>query len=171
MVFARGGGGEGHNVPPPPLFLDQKKKKKAGWDRVKAGPHPAWFDFFRPSLPWWPISSWRTLSATPSPPWPIVLDCGFASSMTLSLSGSVTHCKQLWTTSTSKNPANHLTMEVEKDGKLPFLDAEIERQGAHLSMTVYWKPTHSGCYVMNLTTRSLLNVARWMPSSVVLKWS
>ena len=38
-------------------------------------------------------------------------------------------------------------MEVEKDGKLPFLDAEIERQGAHLSMTVCRKPTHSGRYL------------------------
>ena len=38
-------------------------------------------------------------------------------------------------------------MEIEKDGKLPFLDAEIERQGAHLSMTVYRKPTHSGRYL------------------------
>ena len=39
------------------------------------------------------------------------------------------------------------TMEVENDGKLPFLGAEIERQGAHLSITVYRKPTHSGRYL------------------------
>ena len=44
--------------------------------------------------------------------------------------------KQLWTTSTSKIP-QFTVVEVEKDWKLPFLDAEIERQGAHLSMTVY----------------------------------
>ena len=43
-----------------------------------------------------------------------------------------------------QNPASQLTMEVEKDGKLPFLDVEIERKGAHLSMTVYRKPKHSG---------------------------
>ena len=48
-----------------------------------------------------------------------------------------------------QNPAIQFTVEVEKDGKLrmPFLDAEIERQGAHLSMTVYRKPTLSDCYL------------------------
>ena len=42
-----------------------------------------------------------------------------------------------------QNPAIQFTMEVEKDEKLPFLDEEIERQGDHLSITVYRKPTHS----------------------------
>ena len=48
---------------------------------------------------------------------------------------------------TQQNPAIQFTMEVEKDGKLPFLDAELEQQGTHLSMTVYRKPTHSGRYL------------------------
>ena len=46
-----------------------------------------------------------------------------------------------------QNPAIQFTMEVEKDGKLPFLDAEIERLCAYLSMTVYQKPTYSGRYL------------------------
>ena len=46
-----------------------------------------------------------------------------------------------------QNPAIQFTLEVEKDGKWPFLDAEIERQGAHLSITVYRKPTHLGHYL------------------------
>ena len=46
-----------------------------------------------------------------------------------------------------QNPAIQFTMEVEKDGKLLFLDAENEGQGAHLSMTVYRKSTHSGRYL------------------------
>ena len=56
-----------------------------------------------------------------------------------------------------QNPAIQFTIEVEKDGKLPFLDAEIVRQGAHLSMRDYRKPTHS-CSILtsNLTIRSLL---------------
>ena len=38
-------------------------------------------------------------------------------------------------------------MEVEKDGKLPFLDGEIERENARLNLSVYRKPTHSGRYL------------------------
>ena len=46
-----------------------------------------------------------------------------------------------------QNPAIQFTMQVEKDETLPFLDAEIERQGTHLSMMVERKPTHSGRYL------------------------
>ena len=46
-----------------------------------------------------------------------------------------------------QNAAITFTMEVEKDGKLPFLDGEIERENARLNLSVYRKPTHSGRYL------------------------
>ena len=46
-----------------------------------------------------------------------------------------------------QNAAITFTMEVEKDGKLPFLDGEIERENARLKLSVYRKPTHSGRYL------------------------
>ena len=50
----------------------------------------------------------------------IVHDRGFASSMTLSLSWSVTHCKQLWTTSTSKIPLFSSLWRLKKTGSCRF---------------------------------------------------
>jgi hypothetical protein len=38
-------------------------------------------------------------------------------------------------------------MEVEQDGKLPFLDVNIERVGNKLEMGVYYKKTHTGRYL------------------------
>ena len=69
--------------------------------------------------------------------------------MTLSLSWSVYALQATLDLVNQQNPAIQFTVEVEKDGKLrmPFLDAEIERQGAHLSMTVYRKPTLSDRYL------------------------
>ena len=46
-----------------------------------------------------------------------------------------------------QNAAITFTMEVEKDGKLPFLDGEIERENTRLNLSVYRKPTHSGRYL------------------------
>ena len=46
-----------------------------------------------------------------------------------------------------QNAAITFTMEVEKDGKLPFLDGEIERENARLNLSVYRKPSHSGRYL------------------------
>ena len=42
-----------------------------------------------------------------------------------------------------QNAAITFTMEVEKDGKLPFLDGEIERENTRLNLSVYRKPTHT----------------------------
>ena len=46
-----------------------------------------------------------------------------------------------------QNAAIMFTMEVEKDGKLPFPYGEIERENARLNLSVYRKPTHSGRYL------------------------
>ena len=46
-----------------------------------------------------------------------------------------------------QNAAITFTMEVEKDGKLSFLDGEIKRENARLNLSVYRKPTHSGRYL------------------------
>ena len=47
----------------------------------------------------------------------------------------------------TQNAAITFTMEVEKDGKLPFLDGEIGRENARLNLSVYRKPTQSGRYL------------------------
>ncbi|KFD63888.1 hypothetical protein M514_23879, partial [Trichuris suis] len=39
------------------------------------------------------------------------------------------------------------TIEMEEDGRLPFLDALVIREGDRLKTTVYRKPTHSDRYV------------------------
>ncbi|KFD52590.1 hypothetical protein M513_06437 [Trichuris suis] len=39
------------------------------------------------------------------------------------------------------------TIEKEEDGRLPFLDALIIREGDRLKTTVYRKPTHSDRYL------------------------
>ena len=46
-----------------------------------------------------------------------------------------------------QNTAITFTMEVEKDGTLPFLDGCITRMDTRLDLTVYRKPTHSGRYL------------------------
>ena len=53
---------------------------------------------------------------------------------------------------TKHNTAIKFTMEVlvEKDGKLPFLEREVERENARLNLSFYRKPTHSGHYTRSL---------------------
>ena len=46
-----------------------------------------------------------------------------------------------------QNAVITFTMEVEKDGKLPFLDGEIAKENVRLNLSVYQKPTHSGRYL------------------------
>src|SRR5579859_3284631 len=45
------------------------------------------------------------------------------------------------------HPNIRFTMEVEQDGKLPFLDVNIERVGNKVETGVYYKKTHTGRYL------------------------
>jgi hypothetical protein len=45
------------------------------------------------------------------------------------------------------HPTIRFTMEVEQDGKLPFLDVNIERVGTRMETGVYYKKTHTGRYL------------------------
>ena len=47
----------------------------------------------------------------------------------------------------AQNDAITFTKEDENEGKLPFLDGEIARKHARLTLTVNRKPTHSGRYL------------------------
>ncbi len=44
-------------------------------------------------------------------------------------------------------PSIQFTMETEDDGKIPFLDVLITRNGNQLSTLVYGKPTHTDSYL------------------------
>ena len=44
-------------------------------------------------------------------------------------------------------PSIQFTMETEDDGKIPFLDVLITRNGTQLSTSVYRKPTHTDGYL------------------------
>jgi hypothetical protein len=45
------------------------------------------------------------------------------------------------------SPIIKFTMEVEKNGHLPFLDVNIERKDGQMKTGVYYKPTHTGRYL------------------------
>ena len=47
----------------------------------------------------------------------------------------------------AQNDTITFTKEDENEGKLPFLDGEIARKHARLTLTVYRKPTHSVRYL------------------------
>lgn len=46
----------------------------------------------------------------------------------------------------SKHPNINFTSEIEVDGKLPFLDILIDRNGGKITTSVYRKPTFTGLY-------------------------
>ncbi len=41
----------------------------------------------------------------------------------------------------------HVTSELEKDGKLPFLDVDITRSNGKFSTSIYRKPTFTGLFI------------------------
>ena len=45
------------------------------------------------------------------------------------------------------NPAIQFTIEEEADGKIPFLDVLVTRDGERLRTSVYHKPTHTDRYI------------------------
>ena len=44
------------------------------------------------------------------------------------------------------HPNMKFSFEEEKNGKMPFLDVEVSREGNEFAITVYRKPTFSGVY-------------------------
>jgi hypothetical protein len=44
-------------------------------------------------------------------------------------------------------PTIKFTMEVEANDTLPFLDVLVMKRDPKLTTKVYWKPTHTGCYL------------------------
>ena len=47
----------------------------------------------------------------------------------------------------SIHPSTQFTVEIETNGKLPFLDTAVHRNGTSLEIDVYRKPTHTGRYL------------------------
>ena len=56
------------------------------------------------------------------------------------------HSVQLFNALNQIHPALQFTMEVEDDGRLPFLDVQIKKQKKEFVRSVYCKPTFSGLY-------------------------
>lgn len=52
------------------------------------------------------------------------------------------------------HPAIKFTIEMENDGKLPFLDVQVIRVGAALEFDVYRKPTATSRYICNNSQHS-----------------
>jgi len=67
------------------------------------------------------------------------------------------------TTLNKSHPSVDFTMELEENGRLPFLGMNVIRNGCHLDTTVYRKPTDTGLllryhsHVDARCKRSLLN--------------
>ena len=60
----------------------------------------------------------------------------------------------------SVRPSIKFTMELEKDGKLPFLDCSLQRgEDGMLTSTVYRKPTHTDRY-LHYTSHHPVHVKR-----------
>ena len=47
----------------------------------------------------------------------------------------------------AKHPNIQLTVEVEEDGCLPFMDLNVQRRFGEIETTVYRKPTHTDRYL------------------------
>ena len=57
------------------------------------------------------------------------------------MEGLLSHLNSVW-------PSIKFTVEVEKEGSLPFLDALLQRKDdGNLDVTVYRKPTHTDWYL------------------------
>ena len=63
---------------------------------------------------------------------------------TITTQRDLTSADAFLSTLNSCHPSISLTMEVEVDGKLPFLGMEAVRNERHLEMKVYVKPTNKG---------------------------
>ena len=62
----------------------------------------------------------------------------------------------------AQHPSIQFTREVESEGRIPFLDASVERREVSIITTVYRKPTHTDRY-LNFTShheRQLLSAIR-----------
>ena len=63
------------------------------------------------------------------------------------LFNSVEQLEKFKTFLNSKHPnINYFTSEIEIDGKLPFLDMLVDRNGGKITTSVYRKPTFTGLY-------------------------
>ena len=47
----------------------------------------------------------------------------------------------------AQHPSIQFTREEESNGKIPFLDTMVEREGTSVTTTVYRKPTHTDRYL------------------------
>ncbi|XP_073237961.1 uncharacterized protein [Porites lutea] len=82
---------------------------------------------------------------------------------TLSAMPDLTAASEFLTTLNESHPSINFTMELEENGKLPFLGMNVIRNGCRLDTTVYRKPTDTGLllhyhsHVDARYKRSLLN--------------
>ena len=82
---------------------------------------------------------------------------------TLSVMPDLTAASEFLTTLNESHPSINFTMELEENGKLPFLGMNVIRNGCRLDTTVYRKPTDTGLllhyhsHVDARYKRSLLN--------------
>ncbi|KAL9986971.1 hypothetical protein ACROYT_G001201 [Oculina patagonica] len=82
---------------------------------------------------------------------------------TLSAMPDVETASEFLITLNNSHPSINFTMELEENGRLPFLGMDIIRNGCHLDMKVYRKPTDTGLllhyhsHVAVRYKRSLLN--------------
>ncbi|XP_057305297.1 uncharacterized protein LOC130642226 [Hydractinia symbiolongicarpus] len=64
------------------------------------------------------------------------------------------------------HPNIQFTIEHEKNGKLPFLDILVSRNGGNLSVSVYHKPTHTDQY-LNYTSNHQMSCKESVVSSLL----
>ena len=82
---------------------------------------------------------------------------------TLSAMPDLETASEFLTTLNNSHPSINFTMELEENGRVPFLGMDIIRNGCRLDTKVYRKPTHTGLplyyhsQVNSRYKRSLLN--------------